>query len=80
MDIKKVRYVPYIYGAPDRDQAPERLFLCFFCNPKVNGNHEMATQKRNLKNYFSRRDLKHGPLEPKASVLPTCYLFRVPGL
>ena len=40
---------------------------------KVNGNHEITTQKPNGEKFHPRWDLNHGSLQPKASVLPMSY-------
>ena len=36
-------------------------------NSKVNGNHDITTQKTIEEIFFLHQDMKHGPLEPKAS-------------
>ena len=36
---------------------------------KINGNHEITTKKWKRKFFLPHRDLNHGPLKPKDSLL-----------
>ena len=40
---------------------------------RLNGNHEITTQRQKREKIYPPRDLNHSPLELKASVLPLSY-------
>ena len=63
----------YLGSLPTVQSQVNVDLMWIWINSKVNGNHEITTQKQRGNFLLPHQDLNDGPLEPIASVLPMRY-------